>query len=204
MVTAKIEQVCKLRDKWLYKPTKTDHVGCVFEHGEICLDINKMKNKLPKSAESMYSISFNKGVMNIINKNTKQNMFEEKTFDEYLSDLSTVMDLVSFGPAKTMTYRRLQILQSRFTLHLWLNDHIEVAEVKSIPHRDFYNVRKIDNHVHHSACMQQKHLLRFIKRKIEKEPNTKVFKKKNGEQQTLTEVFEEIGLSAKVKRSIYS
>jgi hypothetical protein len=29
--------------------------------------------------------------------------------------------------------------------------------------RDFYNVRKVDTHVHHSASMNQKHLLRFIK-----------------------------------------
>jgi AMP deaminase len=28
---------------------------------------------------------------------------------------------------------------------------------------DFYNVRKVDTHVHHSASMNQKHLLRFIK-----------------------------------------
>ena len=39
------------------------------------------------------------------------------------------------------------------------------------PHRDFYNVRKVDTHVHHSACMHQKHLLRFIKSKLRKEPD---------------------------------
>lgn len=39
----------------------------------------------------------------------------------------------------------------------------ELAAQKSVPHRDFYNVRKVDTHVHHSACMNQKHMLRFIK-----------------------------------------
>jgi len=36
---------------------------------------------------------------------------------------------------------------------------------------DFYNVRKVDTHIHHSASMNQKHLLRFIKSKLKKAPN---------------------------------
>lgn len=30
---------------------------------------------------------------------------------------------------------------------------------------------QVDTHVHHSACMNQKHLLRFIKSKLRKEPD---------------------------------
>lgn len=37
-------------------------------------------------------------------------------------------------------------------------------------HRDFYNVRKVDTHVHHSSSMNQKHLLRFIKHKMKHSP----------------------------------
>ena len=37
--------------------------------------------------------------------------------------------------------------------------------------RDFYNVRKVDTHVHHSSSMNQKHLLRFIKSKMKRSPN---------------------------------
>lgn len=51
-----------------------------------------------------------------------------------------------------------------------LNADREFLAQKSAPHRDFYNVRKVDTHVHHSACMNQKHLLRFIKSKLRKEP----------------------------------
>ena len=154
-VCEKIQSVLKLRDKWVYKPQTDDHIGANLGHGEICIDVEKMKDKLPPSIEDRYSLKFEKGVMKIISKNSNMELFEEKSFDEYQADLKTVMDLVSFGPAKTMCYRRLKILQSRFILHQWLNDSVEVLEVKSIPHRDFYNVRKIDNHVHHSACMNQ-------------------------------------------------
>jgi len=51
-------------------------------------------------------------------------------------------------------------------MHTMLNAELEVAQSKCVPHRDFYNVRKVDNHVHHSACMNQKHLLRYIKKKL--------------------------------------
>lgn len=39
------------------------------------------------------------------------------------------------------------------------------------PNSDFYNVRKVDTHIHHSASMNQKHLLRFIKAKLKKNPD---------------------------------
>jgi hypothetical protein len=39
-----------------------------------------------------------------------------------------------------------------------LNADREFLSQKAAPHRDFYNVRKVDTHVHHSACMNQKSL----------------------------------------------
>ena len=63
----------------------------------------------------------------------------------------------------------------KFNLHLMLNSDREFLAQKSAPHRDFYNVRKVDTHVHHSACMNQKHLLRFIKSKLRKEPDEVTF-----------------------------
>lgn len=59
----------------------------------------------------------------------------------------------------------------KFSLHLMLNADREFLAQKSAPHRDLYNVRKVDTHVHHSSCMNQKHLLRFIKSKLRKEPD---------------------------------
>lgn len=39
----------------------------------------------------------------------------------------------------------------------------QIYLLESPLYSDFYNVRKVDTHVHHSASMNQKHLLRFIK-----------------------------------------
>ena len=74
----------------------------------------------------------------------------------------------SYGPSKTFCHKRLLLTEQKFSLHVMLNADREFLAQKVAPHRDFYNVRKVDTHVHHSACMNQKHLLRFIKSKLKK------------------------------------
>ena len=62
--------------------------------------------------------------------------------------------------------------------------------------KDFYHIRKVDTHIHHSACMTSMLFLKFIKKKLQvyknkqTEPLTIVTEK--GE--TLQEVFEKLGL----------
>jgi len=53
---------------------------------------------------------------------------------------------------------------------------------------------QVDTHVHHSACMHQKHLLRFIKSKLRKEPGEVVIFR-DGKYLTLQEVFESLKLT---------
>ena len=96
---------------------------------------------------------------------------------------------------KSFAFRRLELLESRFQLHVKLNADREVAESKANPHRDFYNCRKVDTHVHHSACMNQKHLLRFIKRKLKHSPEEIVIFR-DGKYLTLAQVFESLSLTA--------
>jgi AMP deaminase len=92
-------------------------------------------------------------------------------------------------------YKRLAVLSAKFNLHVLLNSDRELEAQKSVPHRDFYNCRKVDTHVHHSACMNQKHLLRFIKHKLKKHPNEAVIFR-DGRFLTLGEVFMSLNLTA--------
>ena len=81
-----------------------------------------------------------------------------------------------------------------------LNEIREVAEQKAVTHRDFYNVRKVksansqtllswlkvsnlfslvfsmqvDTHIHAASSMNQKHLLRFIKKSLKTDGKEKV------------------------------
>ena len=47
---------------------------------------------------------------------------------------------------------------------------------------------QVDTHVHASSCMNQKHLLRFIKKKMRTFPDEQVCKDKDGNILTLKEV----------------
>ncbi len=62
---------------------------------------------------------------------------------------------------RSLAHARLQLLEQKFSLHAMLNADKEFLAQKSAPHRDFYNVRKVDTHVHHSACMHQVGLVRW-------------------------------------------
>ncbi|KAI8629294.1 hypothetical protein F5Y19DRAFT_434819 [Xylariaceae sp. FL1651] len=117
------------------------------------------------------------------------------TIKDFYMDLEQILSVSSDGPSKSFAFRRLQYLEGKFNLYALLNEYQETADTKKVPHRDFYNVRKVDTHVHHSACMNQKHLLRFIKSKMKKCPDEYVLSR-DGKNLTLKEVFESINLTA--------
>ncbi|XP_022107456.1 AMP deaminase 2-like isoform X2 [Acanthaster planci] len=114
----------------------------------------------------------------------------------FLADSNMMMALMANGPIKSFSYRRLSYLASRFHLHSLLNEMKELAAQKSVPHRDFYNIRKVDTHVHASSGMNQKHLLRFIKKKMKTDTNKVVCKNRDGSTMTLKQVFDSLNLTA--------
>ena len=115
-----------------------------------------------------------------------------KDFATALEELRTI---TTSGPVKSLSFKRLALLEQRFNLHVLLNGWRELAAQKAVPHSDFYNVRKVDTHVHHSACMNQKHLLRFIKSKLKKSPGDIVLSR-DGTLLTLADVFRSLKLTA--------
>ncbi|XP_068453595.1 AMP deaminase 2 isoform X1 [Clinocottus analis] len=140
------------------------------------------------------------GVMHIY---TTKDIMEKSTeldlpypnLQEYIADMNVMMALIINGPVKSFCYRRLQYLSSKFQMHILLNEMKELAAQKKVPHRDFYNIRKVDTHIHASSCMNQKHLLRFIKRAMKKYPK-EIVHVERGKGQTLMEVFESMNLTA--------
>lgn len=129
------------------------------------------------------------------NSPSKIPISEVPSLKEYYAAVERATNLSIDGPAKSFAFRRLQYLEARWNLYFLLNQDDELAKSKRVPHRDFYNVRKVDTHVHHSACMTQKHLLRFIKSKMKKSPHEVVIYR-DGKLLTLAKVFESLGLSA--------
>jgi len=119
------------------------------------------------------------------------NIKKFQSFKSFFEDLNLIIKLMSHGPTKTFCYKRLRLLQTRFHLHNMLNEGLERWETRNCLHRDSYNVRRVDNSVHHSACMTRKHLLRFIKSRLKGCPNV-VVEEKDGELVTLIEFYNKL------------
>ena len=117
------------------------------------------------------------------------------TATEFFHDMHAILRVHSYGPSKSFCHKRLNLTEQKFSLHVMLNADREFMAQKEAPHRDFYNVRKVDTHVHHSACMNQKHLLRFIKSKLKRAPHEQVIYR-DGKFLNLRGVFESINLSS--------
>lgn len=153
----------------------------------------------PPSSEHHYEVS-EAGVYQVYasaaaKERGEQPLCSPPTMEEYYADCEFIASTIGDGPAKTLAFRRLRYLQAQFQLHMLVNEANESVEQKAAPHRDFYNVRKVDTHVHHSACMNCKHMLRFIKYKM-KSAGKDVVTFRDGKNLTLEEVFQSLRLTA--------
>ncbi|KAI4968405.1 hypothetical protein ZWY2020_058060 [Hordeum vulgare] len=127
-------------------------------------------------------------------KDSKERLYPVADATTFFTDMHYILRVLAAGDIRTVCHHRLNLLEQKFNLHLMVNADRELLAQKAAPHRDFYNVRKVDTHVHHSACMNQKHLLRFIKSKLRKEPDEVVIFR-DGTYLTLKEVFESLDLT---------
>ncbi|XVE84922.1 hypothetical protein DITRI_Ditri17bG0050700 [Diplodiscus trichospermus] len=121
-------------------------------------------------------------------------LFPVASSTTFFTDMHHLLKVMSIGNVRSACHHRLRFLEEKFRLHLLVNAEREFLAQKGASHRDFYNIRKVDTHVHHSACMNQKHLLRFIKSKLRKEPDEVVIFR-DGKYMTLREVFESLDLT---------
>ncbi|XP_034251283.1 AMP deaminase 2 isoform X1 [Thrips palmi] len=112
----------------------------------------------------------------------------------FVQDMNLLCTMIADGPLKSFCYRRLSYLSSKFQLHVLLNEMRELASQKAVPHRDFYNIRKVDTHIHAASCMNQKHLLRFIKKTLKNHADEVVTVSKGP--MTLKEVFQSMNLTS--------
>ncbi|MED6155613.1 hypothetical protein PIB30_006786 [Stylosanthes scabra] len=179
-----------------------------------CLDLRKQyvyKENLPWKAEPVETDSdpfhfepveatphhfrMEDGVIRVYaNKTDTEELFPVASSTTFFTDMHYILKVMSVGNVRSACYHRLRFLEEKFRLHLLLNADREFLAQKGAPHRDFYNIRKVDTHIHHSACMNQKHLLRFIKSKLRKEPDEVVIFR-DGKYMTLKEVFESLDLT---------
>ncbi|XP_027346406.1 probable AMP deaminase isoform X2 [Abrus precatorius] len=189
------EEVCKmirecldLRKKYVYKenvvPWKAEPVAA-----------NSDPYHFEPVEATAHHFRMEDGVIRVFaNKTDTEELFPVASSTRFFTDMHYILKVMSIGNVRSACYHRLRFLEEKFRLHLLLNADREFLAQKSAPHRDFYNIRKVDTHIHHSACMNQKHLLRFIKSKLRKEPDEVVIFR-DGKYMTLKEVFESLDLN---------
>jgi len=211
-----LKKCLELREKWLNQhplPPQDQVISFDITTNE---DVKPLKNygdKFRRRKDPPYNVfsrpiiekdttmkyKMVKGVIVVSNINDSDdnmtNIFPVSTFKDFANDFKVIHDYVFDGATKSYSYRQLELLLARFNLHILLNGSRENQSSKSVPHRDFYNVRKVDTHVHHSACMNLKHLLRFIKFKLRNFTDEIVIFR-DGRNLTLGEVFMSLGLTA--------
>ncbi|XP_033909073.3 AMP deaminase 3-like isoform X1 [Acipenser ruthenus] len=143
-----------------------------------------------------YQLKMNDGIIYVYDNEKMMKSNEPRSLpypdlETFAIDLSHILALLADGPTKTYCHRRLNFLGSKFYLHDMLNEMAELKELKSVPHRDFYNVRKVDTHIHAAACMNQKHLLKFIQTTYKEEAD-RIVQEKAGKKMTLKQVFDSL------------
>ncbi|TRY88543.1 hypothetical protein DNTS_002827, partial [Danionella cerebrum] len=143
-----------------------------------------------------YCLQMKDGIVNVYDnedavKQDQPRSLPYPDLETFAIDMSHVLAMIADGPTKTYCHRRLNFLMSKFHLHEMLNEMAELKELKGVPHRDFYNVRKVDTHIHAAACMNQKHLLKFIQDTCKDEAE-RVVMEKSGKKCTLKQVFDNL------------
>jgi len=167
------------------------------------MGIEKKKAYTPRPASQLTNtklplqFKFVDGVVQILDvfeQESLVNLIPVPSIEEFYSDMDFLFDLRSSGPVQTFCFNRLQLLQTKFDLHGTVHTTTERNEMKSNCHRDFYNVRKVDTHIHHSAAMNAKFLLRFIRKKARFFSDDICMKDKEGNAVTLREVFQDLNV----------
>uniref|UniRef100_A0A034V694 AMP deaminase n=1 Tax=Bactrocera dorsalis TaxID=27457 RepID=A0A034V694_BACDO len=147
-------------------------------------------------ADNDYEIKSINGVFHVYKDKecTQEVKCEYPNLKEFVNDMQVMCNMIVDGPLKSFCYRRLCYLSSKFQLHVLLNELRELASQKAVPHRDFYNIRKVDTHIHAASCMNQKHLLRFIKKTLKNNADEIVTITK-GQPMSLKDVFQSMNLT---------
>ncbi|KAK6639442.1 AMP deaminase 2 [Polyplax serrata] len=144
-----------------------------------------------------YYFEMESGVFHVYQSSEKKDevLYPFPDLNMFVSDTQQMCSMIADGPLKSFCYRRLCYLSSKYQLHVLLNELRELASQKQVPHRDFYNIRKVDTHIHAASAMNQKHLLRFIKKTL-KHNAEEVVTVTKGNKMTLRQVFESMNLTA--------
>lgn len=184
MACTTIEELLLIRKNYIY------YDSCTSPHPFVSfIEPVPQVETHPELSEGV-NYSFVQGVLQFDNVNLKI-----IPIHRFYSDMQFVVESMYKTSNKSFCYLRLKMLLMKFNIHLQCNVDREQYHQKIQSRKDFYNITKVDNHIHLNACMNQKHLQKFIKAKIRNAGHTIVFEK-GGEQIKLLDIMTNLGISA--------
>ncbi|MDP2438593.1 MAG: hypothetical protein Q8P67_22860 [archaeon] len=113
------------------------------------------------------------------------------SFEEFLQDYQTIVEIAEDGPSRTWCDQRLSLLDNQYRFHLLMNKSGEKAQVKR-NHSDFYQAHKVDTHVHLSSAPHPEQLLVFMKKALEDHASEPVTLSGGGPPETLSSIFKRL------------
>lgn len=153
LIAGRIRRAIELREKWVYARRVPEWVQYQEpRHSDYTVFVPPPYDPfdLEWPPASGHVCQWQDGVVNIFadRKNVMRRKAEihGATLPDYATDLAELMDIMNDPEGRTFCYRRLMLLQERFNMYLILNEGQERLAQIAVPHRDLYNVRKVDVH----------------------------------------------------------
>lgn len=153
LASSKIRLAIGLREKWVYRREVPEWYKCdPPRHTDYSVFVpppyHPFNETLPPP--SNHICQWKDGIVNIFSDRAsvmrRKPDISSPSLQEFAEDLSQLMAIVNDPECRSVSYRRLVLLQEQFNLHIILNEHEERLSQIRVPHRDFYNVRKVDVH----------------------------------------------------------
>lgn len=111
-------------------------------------------------------------------------------FKQFQKDYDFLLQFIRSSNFNIIAEKRLTYLLEKYKLYLNLHSKNEVGNLKMVPHKDFYNVKKIDNNLCLYGCISTRNLNDFIVQKLKTEPDRIVYvDSTTGEKLSLRDLF---------------
>ncbi|CAI4056094.1 hypothetical protein SKDZ_02G3890 [Saccharomyces kudriavzevii ZP591] len=111
------------------------------------------------------------------------------TFKDFKQNFEWCIRIIRDRNLSIFSEKRLQYLLNKFPVFQYLHSKEETRQNKKVPHKDFYNCRKIDLNLLLSGCFSQWQLTEFIWDKLRKEPHKVIYQTAKGKHITLSQLF---------------
>lgn len=148
-----IQRAIQLREKWLYNRVVPEWYSYPQpRHNDYSVFIpppyDPFDPSLPPSSDHV--CQWQDGVVQVFSDRRsvmrRESLFQGFSLEEFASDMDEILSIMNDPETRSFCYRRIMLLEERFNMYLILNENQERLAQIAVPHRDFYNVCKVDTH----------------------------------------------------------